>query len=123
MVRDVANVADLIQNGVIPDGHPAGIQFVLYFLVQISGYDEFIIKLPFLVFGIVSIYLAYRIAEQVFDVSTAIITASLMASLEFFIMYAQMARPYASGLFFSLLLVYFFTRIVTCQKQRWKPEQ
>ena len=41
------NFSTLIREGVMPDGHPAGIQVFLYYWVRFFGEDEWIVKLPF----------------------------------------------------------------------------
>jgi hypothetical protein len=45
-----------------------------------------------------------------FDEITGLLTASYVATLQFFIMYSQIARPYSSGLFLTLLMVYFWSK-------------
>jgi len=102
-----SSFSDLINIGVMPDGHPALIQVFLYFYTKLFGYGDFIIKLPFLLMGVALIYLSFKIAKRFFTVTSGLITASFMAVLQYTVMYSQIARPYSSGLFFVLLSVYF----------------
>ncbi|MDD2412330.1 MAG: glycosyltransferase family 39 protein, partial [Bacteroidales bacterium] len=104
--------SELIDKGVKVDGHPAGIQVLLFYWVKLFGYAEWVVKLPFLIFGILSIYLIYLIAKDWFNETVGLISAAFIASLQFPIMYSQIARPYISGLFFSLAMVYFWTKIM-----------
>jgi hypothetical protein len=113
------DIQTLIQKGVMPDGHPAGIQIILYYLVRLFGINALLIKLPFMIFGVLSVILVYQIARKLFGITNALISASLMAGLEYTIMYSQLARPYVSGLFFGLLLVYFWIGIIREEKYRW----
>ena len=48
------NFSILIREGVMPDGHPAGVHVFLYYWVRIFGSDEWIAKLPFTIFGLLS---------------------------------------------------------------------
>jgi hypothetical protein len=102
---------DLIRVGVIEkDSHPAGIQVFLYYWVMLFGEKEFVVKLPFILAGLTSIYLAYRIGEIWFGKTTGILTATYLSSLQLFVMYSQIARPYVSGLFFTLFAVLFWSK-------------
>jgi hypothetical protein len=102
---------DLIRVGVVEkDSHPAGIQVFLYYWVMLIGEGEMVIKLPFLLAGVASIYLAYRIGDIWFGKTAGILTAAYLSSLQLFVMYSQMARPYVSGLFFTLFAVLFWSK-------------
>lgn len=103
------NFRDLIQYGVVTtDTHPAGIQVFLYYWVRIFGEGAMIVKLPFVLAGVGAIFLTYRIATAWFNSGVGILSAMMVAFLQFPVTYAQYARPYASGLFFVLLLVWSF---------------
>ena len=102
---------EMIRIGVVErDSHPAGIQTFLYYWSMLFGEREWVIKLPFIIAGIASIYLSYRIGEIWFGKTTAIITAAYVASLQLFVMYSQIARPYISGLFFTMFAVLFWSK-------------
>lgn len=103
---------ELIEKGVKIDGHPAGIQVFLYYWTKLFGKSEWIVKLPFTIFGIFSVYLIYVIAKKWFNESVGLISSAFLASIQYTVMYSQIARPYISGLFFSLLMVLFWTKIM-----------
>lgn len=107
--------SELIHGGVRVDGHPALVQVFLYYWTSIVGMSELWVKLPFLILGIGSIGLTYRIGKFWFNSSAGLFAAAFVASLQYPIMYSQIARPYVSGLFFSLLLVYFWTQFLFTQ--------
>jgi len=102
------NFRDLINYGVIVDTHPAGIQVFIYYWIKLFGISEIAIKFPFIILGILSIPLIYKIGKSWFNSTSGLIAASFIAFLQFPIMYSQIARPYVSGLFFCLLMVYFW---------------
>lgn len=101
--------SDLIALGVKPDGHPAGIQVFLYYWISLFGDQEWVIKLPFALMGISSIFIFYKISEIWWNKSVGLINAAFMASLQFFVLYSTIARPYISGLFLTLMAVYFWS--------------
>ncbi len=103
--------SEMIRVGVVEkDSHPAGVQSFLYFWVKLFGDNEMVVKLPFLLAGMASIWLAYDIGKLWFDHSSGILTAAYMSSLQFFVLYSQVARPYSSGLFLTLCMVWFWSR-------------
>ncbi|MGM0649049.1 MAG: glycosyltransferase family 39 protein [Bacteroidota bacterium] len=113
--------SEMIQKGVKPDGHPAGIQVFLYFWVKLFGKTEWVVKLPFAICGILSVYLVYAIAKQWFNETVGLISSAFIASIQYTVMYSQIARPYISGLFFSLLMVYYLTKLIkTPEKHFYK---
>ena len=102
---------ELIQQGVLlTDTHPAGIQVFLYYWVKLVGYSEQWVKLPFILAGIGSIYLIYKIAESWFNTTVALLSAMSLAFLQYPVMLSQFARPYASGLFFGLLMIWYWNK-------------
>jgi uncharacterized membrane protein len=102
-------VQDVITYGVeINDTHPPGVQLFLYFWTNLFGTNEMIVKFPFILCGLFSILLTYKISKKWFNVSVGLIVASFMATIQYTIMYSQLIRPYSSGLFFCLLMVFFF---------------
>ncbi len=116
-------IRDLLQYGVKEDFHPAGIQLFLYFWVKLFGNNAIIIRLPFAIAGIISTYITWLIAKRWFNLPAAIFSASALAFLQFPLLYSQIARPYASGLLFCLLAVYFWTLILfnkdNSRRQQW----
>ena len=108
----------LIQEGVKPDGHPAGVQVFLYYWIKLFGDAEWVIKLPFNILGLLSVFVFYEIAKIWWNKSTGIIAAAFMASLQFFVLFSPIARPYISGLFFTLSMVYFWTKYMWQSPQK-----
>ena len=113
--------SSLIENGVRPDGHPAGIQVFLYFWTKLTGQAEWIVKLPFTIMGLLSVALVYLVAKRLYNETTGLICAAYFAALQYTVMYSQIARPYISGLFFSLSMVYFWVKLMdSTSKSFWR---
>ena len=107
------NFRDLIRYGVVEnDTHPAGVQVFMYYWTHWFGDAEWIVKLPFVLAGLASVWIAYLVAKLWFNSTTAVLTAAYLASLQLFVLYSQIARPYASGLFLTLLMVLFWSRYI-----------
>lgn len=108
----------MIDGGVRPDGHPAFAQVLLWCWTKCFGLSPFVVRLPFALMGAASVWLAALIAKKWFGEATALATAAGMAFLQFPLMYSQLARPYAPGLFFTLLTAYFLTQLITQEKAK-----
>jgi hypothetical protein len=110
--------SELIEQGVRVDGHPAGIQVLIWILVRIFGISAPLIKTPFIIFSLLSVWLIYKVGKQWFNSTTGLISAAFLSFLQFPVMYGQLARPYAAGLFFILLFTLFWTKIVFHPEKR-----
>ncbi len=104
--------SDMLELGVKQnDMHPAGVQIFLYLWTGVFGNGAFVVRLPFILCGLASIYVSYRIASSWFTKSAGLVTAAFICVLEYTILYSQIARPYSPGILFSLLAVWFWTQI------------
>jgi hypothetical protein len=116
------SVEDLITYGVqINDTHPPGVQLFLYFWTNLFGTNEMVIKFPFILCGVFSILLAYKISKKWFNITVALIVASFMATIQYTVTYSQLIRPYSSGMFFCLLMVYCWSEFLfePEHKKKW----
>lgn len=112
--------SEMLQNGVKPDGHPAFTQVLLWFWTKLFGDSEFAVRLPFVLMGTASIWFGAQAARKWFGAASGLATAAALAFLQFPIMYSQLARPYAPGLFFTMLAAYFVARFSEERKANWK---
>lgn len=107
------NVLDVIKHGsMMEDTHPAGVHVFIYFWVSIFGTSETAVRFPFIIAGILSVFLSYLIASKWFNKNTGLFTAANMAVIGYAILYSQFARPYSIGLFVTLASVYFWNRVL-----------
>lgn len=115
------NFADLIEYGVKADTHPPGVQVFTYLWVKTFGYEQWVVKLPFILMGLGSLLLAYSIFKKWSNETVALLIIALMATLQFTVMYSQIARPYISGMFLVLCMVYFWNGLVNRpEKNFWR---
>ena len=103
---------ELIQKGVMPDAHPALIQVFLYYYALLFGTEEWLIKLPFILAGIGSVYIIYDIGKRWFSETAGLLTATILGCAQYFVFYSVIARPYISGLFLSLLVLKIWLEII-----------
>ena len=117
------SVSEVIEIGVKQnDSHPAGVQLFIYFWNKLFGLSEPVLKLPFALAGIGSVFMTWLIAKRWFNSVTGLFSAAFLAVIQYTIFYSQLARPYAPGLFFSLVTVWFWTQIIfdeNPKKREW----
>nr|NQU89093.1 glycosyltransferase family 39 protein [Bacteroidota bacterium] len=110
--------SEMIRQGVmLGDFHPAGVQSFLWIWTKAFGNEVWVVRLPFVIFGIISVYFVYLIGKKWFGITTALFAMAAMTCLEYPILYSQLARPYSPGLLFSLVTVWFWTKIVFDKKK------
>jgi hypothetical protein len=106
------SVADVIDNIRALDSHPAGMYVFVYFWTSIFGTSEWAIKLPFLLMSFFSMLLVYRIATIWFNKNAALLILAYFCSLQFPVWWSSIARQYQSGLFCTLLMAFFWTKLL-----------
>lgn len=104
--------SEVLAKGIKVDGHPALVQSFLYFWTKLFGYEEWIVKLPFICLSVFSVFLIYRIGSRWYNVSAGLLLAAFFTCSEYVLMYGQIIRPYGSGLFFTLLMTFHWGEMV-----------
>jgi len=96
-------LADLLHQGVAPDGHPALVQVFLYYWTQAgaavvgNAYNELWIRMPFVLMGLAALWLGYRFICRRFGAGAGLLYLALGAGLEYLQVFGIQARPYAVG--------------------------
>ncbi|HXB11429.1 MAG TPA: glycosyltransferase family 39 protein [Bacteroidia bacterium] len=112
--------AELMDNGVMTiNNNSTGVQVFLYYWTKLFGYAEPIVKMPFIVFGILSVLYVYIIGKDWFNATVGLVCAAYIATLQYAIMYSQLAMPFIVGLFFTLAMVYHWNKIVFKPAKRY----
>lgn len=111
LLSNAFSFSDLIQTVIINNSQPAGIQVLLFYYTKIVGFNEGWIKLPFILAGIASVFLTWKIGREWFSLNVGLLSAATMAFLQYPIINSQIAQPYGSGLFFTLLMLMGWSRI------------
>jgi hypothetical protein len=110
--------SDLVDKGFYVDGHPGGIQVFLFYWVKLFGMNEWAVRLPFAIGGAAAVYFAIRVFSRWFGHTTGLLTGAFMAFLEFPLLYSQIARPYGAGLLFTMMMTWFWTRLLFDEKPK-----
>jgi len=107
------NFDELIEFGVkTGDMHPAGVQVFMKGWSSIGGVSEGFMRFPFVICGVISIFLIFLIGKKWINRNTGIIGAAILCTLYFPIMNSEFARPYSPGLMFSLSVGWFYLKLL-----------
>ena len=88
--------------------NPPGFYFLEYLSRVLLGYNEWSLRIPSLIAGVLLIPAMYCVGREFKDEITGLLCASLVASSYALVYYSQFARAYSlSLLFFSLSLLYY----------------
>lgn len=111
-----SSFSELVSKGFYVDGHPGGIQVFLYYWVKLFGMSETAVRLPFALGGVLATFMAIRLFTRWFNPAAGLLTGAFIAFLQFPLLYSQIARPYGSGLFFSLIMTWYWTKLLFDEK-------
>lgn len=119
LVRIYPSLGETIRTGVVAlDVHPPGVQVFEWAWTRLFGMDEAVVKLPFIILSIVALFFLYRFAFAWAGGSVALVLVALLATLQYTVMYGQIARMYAFGFFTTALLADQLTRYLGSGSRR-----
>src|SRR3989344_1248716 len=79
----------------------------LYFF----GKNEFAMRFPSVLFGILSIFMIYKLGKYLFNKNVGLISALIIAVNPLNIAMSQNARPYSLSILLTLISIYFLFKI------------
>lgn len=96
-----------------PDNHPPLYYFLVLLASKIFPWTELTIRLVSILSGLGIVWVVYKFVCRVAgDKKTALLAAFFTAFSSYFVLISQMARYHSLAAFFSLLVFYFFYRLV-----------
>lgn len=99
--------------------NPPFYYMVLHLWIPVFGDSEFVSRLPSVVFGVLSIVLAYSVGRLLFGRRTGLFAALIMAVSFFHVKYSQEARGYTLMVFLTLVSFYSLLTMISGWKRRW----
>jgi hypothetical protein len=114
---DHNSLSEVIEQGVMTDTHPPLSHLFFYFWLKFAGDSAMAFKIPFILMGIISVWLVYWLGKKWFSLSTGLLSSSCMAVLQEPVMHSQIARPYAMGCFLILVAAFLMSKIYFSQKK------
>jgi uncharacterized membrane protein len=116
------NAIDIISSIAEDKGEPhPPLQYILmHYSISLFGNSDFSVRLPFVIFGIFSLIIFYKIIRNLFDFKIAALSTFLLGFSPFFIMYSRMARYYSLILLLSLISYYLFFCLMKAENHNKK---
>ncbi|MBK9597477.1 MAG: glycosyltransferase family 39 protein [Flavobacteriales bacterium] len=114
-----SSFSELIAKGVAIDAHPSGVQVFEWIWTGLFGTSGSVVKLPFIVMGVAALFFLYRFAAAWTSPAAALLSMAFIGTVQYTVMYAQIARPYAAGFFTCALLMDQITRALGGRKWAW----
>jgi mannosyltransferase len=111
------NIACMIEGHIIPDVHPPGFQIMMFFVVHHLGDNEFWLRFPTAIAGILAVLMIYFLGRYIYSSREGLIAAFLTTVLWAPLYYSQEARAYSFLLFFSIVLVFYWLKIINNLKK------
>jgi uncharacterized membrane protein len=102
------NLTEIFTKFLTADFHPPLYYLVLKYWTLIFGYSEVSLRIPSIIFGIVTVYVTYLIAKKLFNQRTALIASALLATSGLAIYYSQEARMYGMAAMLVAIAIYLF---------------
>jgi len=85
---------------------------ILHYWMQIFGQSEFSVRFPALIFGVLSIFMIYKVGKEILNQEVGLLSALILAISPFHIHYSQEARPYSLLMLLSLVSIYYFVKFM-----------
>jgi len=107
------NLGEIITKFSPGDFHPPLYYLILKIWSYVFGTSEIALRMPSVIFGILTIYLVYLIGKELFNKKVGLIAGALLATSGLHVYYSQEARMYSLVALLVSYLVYLFL------KKRW----
>lgn len=102
--------------------HPPLLAWLIALSCSLFGDNEFAVRLPFFIAGLVTLWFGFKLATLLFDRTTAFISCLLLASLPIFFSTGFLATTDSLQITFWMASLYFLARIfLHDQQDAWLP--
>lgn len=114
----VGSLGEVIENGSGDRIQPAGVEGILWMWGSLFGQEEWVLRIPFLLSGMLAIWLTYLLGKRMSTESGALLAATLMATTEYGIYHSLTLRPYIIGL---VILLGLAVQVVKFSQSKTQP--
>lgn len=100
----------------IADFHPPGWLIILWFWTKLFGTSEIAVRIPSVIFGVLTIYVIYLIGQKLYSRPLGLLCALLLAANPLHIYYSQEARMYALAVLAVSINFFLFIKLIKKEK-------
>jgi uncharacterized membrane protein len=105
------SISQIIKVNAVYEPHPPFYYLVLHFWIGLFGESDFSLRFLSVIFGVVAVFMMYKVGEQLFGREAGIISSLILAFSAFHVQYSQTARMYSLMCMLALFSMYFFLRL------------
>jgi len=87
---------------------------------KIFGLNEFAIRFPSVIFGVLAIWVVYLLGKELFNRNIGLLAAFFITFSKLEILWSRQARPYQALQFFFLLSAWFIYKLAKEKKFNWR---
>lgn len=98
------------------DFHPPGWFMLLWFWTKFFGYSEIAVRIPSIIFGLLTIYIVYLIGQKLHSKNLGLFSALILAINPLHIYYSQEARMYAMATLAVSINIFLFIKLLKGDK-------
>ncbi|MBI2596955.1 glycosyltransferase family 39 protein [Candidatus Daviesbacteria bacterium] len=106
----------IISEYAIADFHPPGYFVILWLWTKFFGISEILVRIPSMIFGILTIYIVFLLGQKLHSKTLGIISALLLAINPLHIYYSQEARMYALATLAVSINMLLFIKLINRDK-------
>lgn len=103
---------DYLTKYLIADFHPPGWFLVLWVWGHLFGFSEISVRMPALIFGLLTIFLTYKIGEELISKKVGLMASLFLSLAPLHIYYSQEARPYSFAAFAAAMSTYCLVKLI-----------
>jgi mannosyltransferase len=111
-----SDVASVVNGVILEERRPPLYHLALHFWIAAFGTSDFPLRLLSVVFGVLSVIVAFKIGRLQRSDDSGLLTAYLLAISPTFVLYSRMIRYYSLVMFLGLLSCLFFVQLVRQRK-------
>jgi uncharacterized membrane protein len=107
--------------GTAADVHPPLYYLVLWVWMRLAGFNDASARFPSIVCAMLAIALGYPLGRRLLGRPAALLSALLLSTSPFLVLYSRMARYYAMALLLGTLASWLCVRMLGGAHSRWLP--
>jgi len=113
------SLKEVIEFGVMSDVHPWLNEVFMHYWIQLFGDSPFAVRLPYVLMSIRGVWYFHSFTRSISGKTAALLATSVVATSQIFVLYSQIARPYAMGFLIMMVFAYSWKRLLDENNWKW----
>lgn len=113
------SLGELIEKGVRTDVHPILNELFIHFWMKVFGNSPFAVRIPYVIMSIAALFFFYEFFKRLSGRRVALLSLISLSFTQLFVLYSQIARPYALGFFLISVFACCWIRMLENFDRKW----